>query len=231
MGDLLGGQITATSLAVPRAPLPVLSPTRQSFASPARSRVSPVLLASSHAVSCSRDAADNAVVPRMRACKLEAIAFGDVVSRGSSGKASLSEGSLRSSRVTSSPRPRTKAVSPGGPPIAASSKLAAVLSLSVTAASQISASVMPSPPARFSVTGEYVTSADASKLIRRVNCSLPASTRARIAATASALKVLHIGKRSSPRWTWRAPVAVSRTQTPSRPPLSLSSRLISSISR
>ena len=134
---------------------------------PARSRASPVLLAINHAVSCSRDAADNAVVPRMRACKFEAIAFGVVVSRGSSGKASLSEGSSRSNRVTWSPRLRAKAVSPGGPPMLASSKLPAVLSLRVSAASQISASVMPSPPTRFSVTGEFTTSADAS------NCYAP----------------------------------------------------------
>src|SRR4030095_11932682 len=100
MGALLGGQITATSLVVPRSPAPVLSPTRQSFGKPARNRVSPVLLAINHAVSCSRDAADNAVVPRMRACKFEAIAFGVVVSRESSGKASLGEGSSRSNRVT-----------------------------------------------------------------------------------------------------------------------------------
>ena len=66
----------------------------------------------------------------------------------------LSVGSLRSRRVTVSPKRRANAVSPAGPPMLASSKLPAVLSLSVTAASQSSDSVMPLPPVCLPVSGE-----------------------------------------------------------------------------
>src|SRR5580704_14205598 len=57
----------------------------------------------------------------------------------------------------SSPSVRAKAVKAEGPPMSSSSRLPAVLSLRVSAASQISASVMPPSPARFSVTGEFTT--------------------------------------------------------------------------
>src|SRR6185437_4906959 len=97
MGAPLGGQTTATSLAVPRSPEPVLSPTRQSFGKPARNLAPPVLLAISQAVNCSRDAAERVSVPKRSALKLEAIAFGVVVSRGSPGSASLREVSFLSS--------------------------------------------------------------------------------------------------------------------------------------
>lgn len=82
------------------------------------------------------------------------MACGVVVSRGSPAMASFSVGSVRSSRVTVSPRLRAKAVKPCGPPWRASSRLAAVLSLSVTVPSHSSPTVMPTSPTRFSVTGE-----------------------------------------------------------------------------
>ena len=44
----------------------------------------------------------------------------------------------------------------------------------------------------------------------------------RTAAAARILKVLHMGKRSSPRWSVASPDPVSSTATPSRPPLSRS---------
>src|SRR4051812_5384186 len=56
----------ATSFAAPLPPVPLLSPTRQSRGSPARRRLSPVLLATSHATSCSREAAERASPMRRR---------------------------------------------------------------------------------------------------------------------------------------------------------------------
>ena len=69
--------------------------------------------------------------PAASSRRLPSIALGVVVSRGSPGVASLSVGSLRSSRVMPSPRLRANAVTAAGPPKLASSRLAAVLSLSV----------------------------------------------------------------------------------------------------
>src|ERR1700733_3093191 len=86
-GAPLEGQTTATSLAVPCSPVPVLSPTRQSFGRPARNRASPVLLAINQAVICSREAAESAVASKRSVFRLEAIALGVVVSRGSSDSA------------------------------------------------------------------------------------------------------------------------------------------------
>src|SRR5581483_6614597 len=99
------GQMTATSLVVPFSPDPVLSPTRQSRGSPARSLVSPVLLPISQPTRYSWEAGDKAL-PVTSVRRLASIARGDVVSRGSSGTASLRAGSLRSSRVTLSPNDR-----------------------------------------------------------------------------------------------------------------------------
>ena len=109
----------------------------------------------------------------------QAIAFGVVVSRVSSGKASLSEGSSRSSRVTWSPRLRAKAVSPGGPPIPASSRLPAVLSLRVIAASHIAATVMPSPASLFGYRRVGDECVAIGEVMRADNGSSPRSTRAR----------------------------------------------------
>jgi hypothetical protein len=52
----------AMSFVEPALPEPVLSPTRHSGGRPARSRALPVVLATSHAVSCSRDAEDSAAL-------------------------------------------------------------------------------------------------------------------------------------------------------------------------
>ncbi len=69
----------------------------------------------------------------------------------------LSEGSLRSSRVVRSPVSRTQAVSPAGPPRLASNRLAAPLSLRVTAAAQSSPTLSAPSPRCASVTGETPT--------------------------------------------------------------------------
>ena len=81
-----------------------------------------------------RDAGDSAS-PSSSARMSASIIAGVVVSRGSPGMAWLSSGSMRSSRVRVSPSERANAVSPAGPPKLASSRLPAVLSLSVIAAS------------------------------------------------------------------------------------------------
>jgi hypothetical protein len=87
------------------------------------------------------------------------MAAGVVVSRLSSGPVeTLSSGSERSKRVVASPRPRANAVTAAGPPRSSRSRFAAVLSLTVRAASHRSATVMP--VARFCVvTGAYSSSA------------------------------------------------------------------------
>ncbi len=84
---------------------------------------------------------------------------GVVVSRSSPGVALLSAGSSRSRRVCMVPMSRSHWVRPCGPPWRASSRLAAVLSLSTTVASHSSATVSPAPSAWASVVGEYGTSA------------------------------------------------------------------------
>jgi len=61
IGARPGGQMTAMSFVALFAPEPVLSPTRKPIGTPAHNRLSPVLLATSHAVSCSRDEAESAV--------------------------------------------------------------------------------------------------------------------------------------------------------------------------
>src|SRR5262249_48345335 len=70
-------------LVAPRSPEPVLSPTLQSFGRPARKRVSPVLLPTSHAVSRSLDGGASAS-PSTRVRRFDSTAAGEVVSRGSS---------------------------------------------------------------------------------------------------------------------------------------------------
>ncbi len=56
----------------------------------------------------------------------------------------------------------------------------------------------------------------------RSSLSAPASTRFSAAAAASALKVEHIGKRSSTRWARPSAPLASTTATPSRPPAAAS---------
>jgi len=127
---------------VPVLPVPVLSPSTQSAGSPACRRALPVVQARIQRMSKSREAGCNAS-PNTNARRLCAVAAGVVVSRGSPGIAVSSESSVRSSRVMRSPSARANAVTPAGPPSAASIWLAAQLSLSVTAASQISRSAIP----------------------------------------------------------------------------------------
>ena len=143
----------ATSFVALLPPEPVLSPTRQPAGSPARSRASPVLQPTSHAVSRAREAGASAS-PSSRLRGGPAIATGVVVSRGSPGAASFNSVSRRSSRVTGSPSSRIHAVSPAGPPKLSSIRLPAVLSLRVTAASQIASMVIPASPACGAVAGE-----------------------------------------------------------------------------
>ena len=212
----------AMSLTTPLSEVPVLSPTRQPCGNPARRRLSPVRVASSQATSRPRAPSDS-TSPSSTACMSRSMAEGVVVSRGSPGIASLRMVSRRSRRLDASPSERANAVQPAGPPMRSSSRLPAVLSLSVITASHTSASVMPGAPVRSPVTGEYATRSSFANSMRCASASSPRSTRASTAATASSLKVLHIGKRSSPRWSMRRPVAVSRMATPRRPPCAFSS--------
>ena len=212
----------AISLLMPAPLLPVLSPTRQPCGKPARSRVSPVVLATSHWVSCMRDDAFNAS-PSNRVCMVLVIAIGDVVSRRSPGMPWLRSGSRRSRRVTVSPCVVTNAVSAAGPPQFASSTFAAVLSLTVIAAWQSSAILMPAPPTCRPDIGEYGTRSLLEMTMRRSSASSSLSTRARTCATSIHLNVLHIGNRSSPRWSSRRPLGTSTIDTPSLPPCARSS--------
>jgi hypothetical protein len=89
---------------------------------------------------------------------LATIAAGVVVSRSSAGPVeTFRSGSVRSRRVVASPMPRTNAVAAAGPPSTSRSRFAAVLSLTVTAASHRSATVMPVATFR-AVTGAYSSS-------------------------------------------------------------------------
>jgi hypothetical protein len=118
---------------------------------------SPVVFATSQAVSRSRSAGWRPS-PTVTARMIPTISAGVVVSRSSAGPAeTLSAGSVRSKRVVASPRPRTNAVTAAGPPRRSRSRFAAVLSLTVTAASHRSVTVMP--VATFCVvTGAYSSS-------------------------------------------------------------------------
>ncbi|MNF86927.1 hypothetical protein D3C84_693780 [compost metagenome] len=182
----------------PYPPAPVRSAIRQFAGKPARSNGPPTLLPTSQFSSCWREEGES-LVPRTSSCRLRAIASGVVLSRGSSGMASLSAVSQRSSRVISSPNERINLVKPSGPPRVPRIMLAAVLSLMDMAASQSSESVMPSPPTRCSVTGEYVTRSSSWTTTLRFGSSFPASIRARRPAQANALNVLVMGNRSSAR--------------------------------
>src|SRR5690625_3000547 len=148
-----GDQATPTSLLEPYEALAVLSASLQPFGRLARKRSSDVWLASIHVRSRRRSRWLSACETNSR-WRFDAVTYGDVVSRGSSGSAELSASSQRSSRVTSSPSDRKNAVSPGGPPISRSRRLPAVLSLSVIAASHSSRTSMPSATCSL-VTGAY----------------------------------------------------------------------------
>src|SRR5579863_2917068 len=201
--------------------------------SPARSRLSPTLSATSQASSWRRDVSESAS-PSKTFCMSLAMARGLVVSRSSPGVDSLRLGSSRSSRVTSSLSERANRVKPSGPPIACTIRFAAVLSLQSIAAAQASASVIsPSATCVFE-TGAYSSRSPGPKAIFRSRRSWPSSTRFSAAAAARSLNVLHIGKRSSARWARIEPVPVSRTKTPSLPPALASitaSRFVASLSR
>ena len=107
----------AISFVAPFAPRPVLSPTLHVFGTPARIIDPPVSLRCNQSSSLRRDASDKAW-PSNSLCMSEEIAAGVVVSRSSPGMALFNSGSIRSRRVTRSPRARTKFVTPAGPPIA-----------------------------------------------------------------------------------------------------------------
>ncbi len=116
------------SLVEPWSPVPVLSPTRQLAGTPARRRAPPVVLARSHCVSWLREEAERAL-PSRSELRFASMAEGVVVSRGSLGRDWLRAVSMRSMRVTVSPRERANRVKPAGPPMLARMRLAAVLSL------------------------------------------------------------------------------------------------------
>src|SRR4029450_1579571 len=133
IGGLFGGRRPATSFVAPLLPRPVLSPTRQVVGTPARIICAPVLLPASHVSSWRRDARDNTSLVRSRT-KSSRIAAGVVGPPSSPGMAVFKSGSMRSSRVVSSPSARRKLVRPNGPPIVRSRRLPAVLSLCSIAA-------------------------------------------------------------------------------------------------
>lgn len=80
------------------------------------------------------------------------MAVGVVVSRISPGPKMLASGSMRSIRVTLSPRERTYSVAASGAPTLSRMRSVAVLSLQIMAATRRSDSVMV-PPVCFSVAG------------------------------------------------------------------------------
>lgn len=133
----------------------------------------------------------------------------------SPGRASLSDVSVRSRRVTLSPMERAKRVMPSGPPMVVSNRFAAVLSLWVRMASH-RAEIVMSAPACCSVTGEWDTKGFAGTAMVRVRCSWAVSTRCNTAAASSILKVLHMANRSSARWPVFSCVPMSKIATPSR---------------
>lgn len=140
-----------------------LAPTSQPGGRPARTALSPVVLALRELTSRSRPDLPGSA-PSARDRRSAAIRDGVVVSR--SPDAAFTIGSVRSSRVTGSPRARTNRVTPRGPPARPVSRLAAVLSLTSTAARHSAATVMPSSTC-WEVTGAYSsTSARPSRTSR-----------------------------------------------------------------
>jgi hypothetical protein len=99
----MGGQQIAMSLVEPFLPLPVLSPIRHVLGRPARKECKPVVFPIIHSVSCRREAAESGFSSINNFFKSSSIADGLVVSRSSPATAVLSNGSLRSKRVTESP--------------------------------------------------------------------------------------------------------------------------------
>ena len=183
--------------------------------SPARSRLSPTLSSISQASSCRRDASESAS-PRRTCLMSSAIARGLVVSRSSPGVASFRLGSLRSSRVTELPSERANCVKPAGPPIAASTGWPRCCRSSRSPRRKDRRASCRLPQRAFLVTGAYSRRSPGPYAMMRSSRSPPSSTRLSAAAAASNLNVLHIGKRSSARWTSVRPAPVSITKTPRR---------------
>jgi len=218
MGALFGGQKIPMSPIAPFSPVPVLSPARQSFGTPARKRFPPVSHFSSQPISRLRLAGSKNLPVSSPFIKFS-MAVGLVVSRTSPGSALFKSGSVRSSRVTGSPSDRMKLVTPAGPPTWASSRLAAALSLTSTAAAQRSPTESAPSLTWPRVTGAYSSKSLSVYRIERDNCSLPASTRLKVQPASRNLKVLHRGKSSAPRWLKVRPVPVSSAATPSFTPI------------
>jgi hypothetical protein len=149
------------------------------------------------------------------------IASGVVVSRGSPGAASLSIGSIRSSRVVRSPRRRANAFTAFVPPSKSISRLAAGLSLTVTIASHSASTLSVLPTA-----GCVIRACGTISFGRIGRCRsrliLSRSAPCNMAAASSSLNVLHIANRSPPRHDQRNPSSRSCTATPIRPPLARS---------
>ena len=95
--------------------VPVLSPTRQPTGRPARRRLPPVVLSTSHCCRRSREAGER-TSPSSSFCRVSAMARGVVVSSKAAAVPSFSAVSWRSRRVVSSPTSRAKRVSAAGPP-------------------------------------------------------------------------------------------------------------------
>ena len=148
--------------------------------------------------------------PKRIFCMSPSMAAGVVVSRGSPGRASLSAGSLRSSRVCVSPSARGSASGRPGRRSSRASGSPAVLSLRVTAASQSLGQRQPVPADVLSGDGRCSHQVALAEDDAAVQPLLLLVDAASIAAAARNLKVLHIGKRSSSRWPARRPLPVSR---------------------
>lgn len=197
IGDFPGGQIAAMSLLVCSPFAPVLSAVRQLAGNSARSRSRPVTFDSIHRISCFLKRWESAA-PSSTEFRSSAIAAGVVVSRGSPSRDSFTDSSVRSRRVTPSPRERQNLVIPGGPPIVSRSRFAAVLSLRVKIASQRAPTFIVLP-ACGSVSGELNKSGPRGILTTRSRVSCWRSTRCSTAEASRNLNVLHIGNRSVAR--------------------------------
>jgi len=143
------------------------------------------------------------------------IAAGVVVSRASPGSASLSSVAAVEPRLRIA-EPARKAGQPGRPADIASSRLAAVLSLSVIAAFAQLGERLPSPPARgLSPANRERSLAPKTDAARQ---QLLAASTCQHRRGRQRLKVLHIGSVHR-RGAGLAARSVSRMATPSRPPL------------
>ena len=205
---------------------------RQEGGSPARSLLSPTLSPMSHACSWPRDASDSPS-PTRTFCMVAAIARGLVVSRGSPGSDSLRVGSLRSSRVTSSPSARANCVNPAGRRSIAGPGFRRCCRSNRLPRRKIRDSHAALGDMRL---GDRRVLEQIARPVGDfpVEASMPSSTRLSAAAAVRSLNVLHIGNGSSARCSIVAPVPVSRTKTPRRPPSRASmsaSRLLATVRR